>query len=255
MAQFTVTSRHGDCKFESNHPNVKALWTRLNVLISREEIVNDHAIRLRDGYIKFGGWKDYHEAWAAFHVAKHDHPDRFLGGNRVLQGLASIVQHLIGCKLKNPCITLLQEGQTVAIKVCGSRSKFPGSLSIAQSPKYGEGAFYGYINPTGTFEPRPNTPDAVVKILQRVAEDPARVISDIGRQSGLCCYCNHPLTQVQSKIAGAGKTCCQNYGIEWPNASRTRTILLDCPEFLVGASDEDRWVGTPRPLLDAVMES
>jgi hypothetical protein len=265
MAMITVSSRYGDTTFESNHPSQQALFDRLNTLVSRQEIVNDHAVRLVQGWKRYGSWKPYHEGWAAFHVAKHDHPERFQQGNRDPQvtGLYPIVEHLTSSSLKNPCIILTvsqQEigEQTIALKVCGPRSKRAGCISVAESPRFGEGAFYGYIDTDGNFEPRHGTPDLVTETLQRVAEDPPRVISEIGRQSGLCCYCNHPLTQVQSKIAGAGKTCCQNYGIDYPNAARTREILATNSEWLDGATDADRWLpksdNSPRPLLDAVIE-
>jgi hypothetical protein len=246
MPEFTVKSSHGQHTFESNHPNQQALHARLAALVSSKEIESEHASRLVDGYIRFKGWKDYHEAWAAFHVAKHDHPERFQAGNRtrnaLVTGMLAIVQHLVNASqtLKRPVIVLEVEDTTVVLKL-NTGGRRPGTVAVSESTRFREGQFYGYID-QDSFEPRDSvTGTDVVEILQRVAVDPARVISEIGRQSGRCCYCPAKLTQVQSKIAGCGKTCSDNYGVEYPNAARTRSILLECPDYLVGATDADRW--------------
>lgn len=250
MAEFTIKSRLGETTFESNHPNQQALYERLCQLVSKQEIVNDHADRLIAGYRRYRSWKDYHEAWAAFHVAKVDHPERFQQGNRTqvqaVTGMQSIVDHIKGASthLKQPVIVLEVETgtdvQTVVLKY-NTRGKNPGSVGVSQSTRFGEGQFYGYII-GDSFEPRSSCGGTeVVSILQRVASDPPRVISEIGRQSGRCCYCPAKLSQVQSKIAGCGKTCADNYGVDYPNAARTREILDHNADFLVGATDADRW--------------
>jgi len=243
--QMTVSSRYGDTTFESDYTDAPTLYDRLNALISRKEIASTHAVSLCEGYRKYGGWKDYHMGWAAFHVTKHDHPERFQVGNRpqTVTGLGKLHDHLTAATahLKKPCVILTVGAITIVLKVCGSRSKKAGCLSVASSPKFGEGMFFGYIDPNGSFEPRQAATQGVIELLQFVASDPARLISEIGRESGLCCYCNAPLTQAQSKIAGAGKTCAKNYNVPWPNAARTREIVADCPEYLTGATDADRW--------------
>lgn len=247
MAEFTIKSRYGENTFESNHTSQRQLYDRLRVLISRKEIANEHATRLVAGFVKYGSWKDYHEAWAAFHVAKVDHPERFSKQEIAhVTGMQTIVTHLQTATqtLKRPVI-VLEVGdepnvQVVVLKL-NTGGQRPGTVAVSQSSRFREGAFYGYID-ADTFEPRPacNGTD-VVAILQRVAVDPPRVISEIGRQSGRCCYCPAKLTQVQSKIAGCGKTCADNYGIDYPNAARTRQVLAENADYLVGATDADRW--------------
>jgi len=250
MPQFTINSRHGECTFESNHPNQRALYDRLRALISKQEIVGDHPTRLVAGFQRYGSWKPYHESWAAFYVAKVDHPERFQAGNRDactnVPGMQSILLHMQTATqtLKRPVIVLTvgdePNEQTVVLKL-NTGGKRPGTVGVSQSTRFGEGAFYGYIG-GDVFEPRSSVAGtSVVEILQRVAADPARVISEIGRQSGHCCYCNAKLEQVQSKIAGCGKTCADNYGVDYPNAARTREVLSENPDYLVGATDADRW--------------
>ena len=258
MSEYTVKSRFGETTFESNHPSQKALYDRLKDLVSRKEIASPHATLLVTGFQRFGSWKDYHEEWAAFHVAKHDHPNRFQKGNRPrasvpgpngfqpgnrIPGLGSILDHLVNASktLKRPTIQLEVEDQTVVLKLNTSGNR-PGTVAVSQSSRFQQGAFYGYIGLDGVFEPR-NAADGttVVQILQRVAINPSVVISEIGRQSGRCCYCPAKLTQVQSKVAGCGRTCADNYDVDYPNAARTREVLLRNPAYLVGASDADRW--------------
>jgi hypothetical protein len=53
---------------------------------------------------------------------------------------------------------------------------------------------------------------------------------------------------VQSKIAGCGKTCASNYGVDYPNAAQTRERLTENLDFLVGATDADRWSDALPPL-------
>jgi hypothetical protein len=125
--------------------------------------------------------------------------------------------------------------------------KRPGTVAVSESSRFREGDFYGYID-DDTFEPRRSANSDVISILQRVAVDPPRIISEIGRQSGRCCYCPAKLTQVQSKIAGCGKTCASNYGVDYPNAAQTRERLTENLDFLVGATDADRWSDALPPL-------
>ena len=106
---------------------------------------------------------------------------------------------------------------------------------------FGEGRFYGYINEAGELERYGACGNDVIDLLNRIACDPAREISAIGRESGLCCYCSAGLTQVQSKIAGCGKTCADKYGVWYPNAKETREYLPEHPAVLVGATDANKW--------------
>jgi len=243
MAQFTISSRYGTTTFESNHTDQHQLYNRLKTLVSKQEIVNTHATRLVHGFQRFGSWKDYHEAWAAWHVAKHDHPERFSKQEIAhVTGMHTILDHLKSAtgSLKRPVVTLEVEDQTVVLKL-NTSGRRPGTIAVSESTRFGEGAFYGYID-GDSFEPRGTcTSTTVVEILQRVATNPPLVISEIGRQSGKCCYCPAALTQAQSKIAGCGKTFASNYSVDYPNAARTREVLDENPEFLVGATDADRW--------------
>jgi hypothetical protein len=166
-------------------------------------------------------------------------------------GLGLVFAHMVNCRtsrdeggkgLLNPQITLTVGDQDVVLKLTGPKSKNPNKVSVASSHRYGEGVFYGYIDADGNFSSRRGLPVAVISILERIAQNPAQGIAEIGRESGRCCYCRIQLTTVQSKIAGYGKRCQMNYGGWYPTTDETRTFLMDHPEILDGASDADRWV-------------
>lgn len=166
-------------------------------------------------------------------------------------GFEKIHAHLTNCRkskanggkgLLHPVVTLLVGDEQVTLKLAGERSKHYGKLAVSESHRYGEGRFFGWIDEKGVFDvgARPMV-IAVLKILQRVAADPAKVISEIGRESGHCCYCHTPLSQVGSKIAGCGSTCATNYGADYPKAAQIRAYIAKYPEILEGASDAEKW--------------
>jgi hypothetical protein len=163
----------------------------------------------------------------------------------------AIHEHMLNCRqsreqggkgLLNPVIGLQVADQRVVLKLAGKKSRNSGKVSVASSHRYGEGEFYGWIDQDGTFRARHNTPNEVFEILDRVAEDPARAISEIGKESGHCCYCFAELTTVPSKMAGCGSTCAANYGVHYPGRTEVREYVLNNPEILIGATDQDKWV-------------
>ncbi len=175
---------------------------------------------------------------------------------RLMPGFQGIYNHLRACRqrrdeggagLLNPMIAIgngeaeILQGVRFVLKWTGPKSKRPNHVSVAECAGYGRGKFYGYIDENGQFERYNACPDLVVQYLQRITSDPAKEISAIGRESGLCCYCRAGLTQVQSKIAGCGKTCAQKYEVWWPNAAETRQYVAQNPAVLRGATDHERW--------------
>jgi|CXWL01.1.fsa_nt_gi hypothetical protein len=187
--------------------------------------------------------------WVHFFVHEVETPHPVASG--ITTGLKSIVDHLQGCLnsrlaggkgLLNPKVMVSLDGQTVALKLCGPKSKYKGKVSIASSPRFGQGEFYGYIEVNGTYEHRNRTNPKVLALLERIAVDPPRVISELGRESGTCCYCFLQLTTVQSKIAGCGPDCSEHYGTWYPSAAETRDYLTEHPGVLDGATDRARWL-------------
>lgn len=217
------------------------------------QIQSDFAKSVYQGAKRFGKYTPGQLPWLHVFVAKVEGrptqpPVAAIGGFQLIHA------HLADCRksrddggkgLLYPMVGLEVGGQNVVLKLAGPKSKQNGKVSIASDHRYGQGQFYGYIDENGDLEARKPVPQAVLDILDRVAQDPARVISEIGKESGRCCYCFAELTTVQSKIAGCGKTCADNYRTEYPNTAETRQYVLGHQEILEGASDRDKWELAP----------
>jgi hypothetical protein len=174
-----------------------------------------------------------------------------------LSGLESIHAHLTDCRarkedggkgLLHPLVVLhvsdVPDG-VVALKLAGKQSKNQGKVSVASDHRYGHGQFYGWIDADGNLDSRKGVPPTVAALLTRVAQDPVMVISQIGRESGRCCYCFAELSQVGSKIAGCGKTCADKWNAEYPLTAAIREHVIRHPEILEGSSDRDKWEPAP----------
>ena len=163
----------------------------------------------------------------------------------------AVYQHMLDCRLSreqggkgllNQVIGLQVGGQRVVLKLAGERSRNQGKVSVASDHRYGSGQFYGWIDQDGKFKARHGTPYEVFDILARVAENPVKAISEIGKESGTCCYCFSRLTTVASKIAGCGATCAGNYGVHYPGRTEVLDYIRDNPDILIGATDKDKWI-------------
>jgi hypothetical protein len=241
--------------FESPYSDVEAAveFRRLMEANTPTLSNNNFAASLFDGARRRGSYTPNQIPWV--HVLLAQHEGRNTTPNATsgpaLTGLSLIHEHLAGCRerrdnggkgLKNPLIRLTVGDTNVCLKLTGGGSRNPNCVSVSESHRFGEGKFYGFINAQGELNSKYGVPQEVQDILTRVAQDPARVISEIGKESGRCCYCYAELTTVQSKIAGCGGTCARNYGVDYPNAARTREFLRDNPEILEGSSDAERWI-------------
>jgi hypothetical protein len=211
---------------------------------------------------QYGRWFDNQLAWAVYFVWQVENPllDQAKRQGSTVTGLGSIVEHMEQCRarrdaggagLKNPQVRIKLNGVQFTLKLAGPNSRNRGCVSVAESHLFGEGDFYGWIQPNGEFKPRSVCSQGVIDLLQRIAQDPPTQINEIGKEAGMCCYCWSALSQVQSKIAGCGRTCARNYGVDYPNAAETREFVAQHPEVLTGSSDADRWVDSAGPLASA----
>jgi hypothetical protein len=209
---------------------------------------------LATAYNRYRSWTDRQRPWAHKLVLDHQNRNK---PKPTLTGFLNIYQHLQNCRkrrdeggtgLLKPMVAIgngdpqILHGVQFVMKWTGPRSKRPNHIAVSECAGYGQGKFYGYIDEQGQFEQYSACPDLVVQYLRRIAQDPAREISALGRESGLCCYCRSGLTQVQSKIAGCGSTCARKYDVWYPNAAETRDFIQETPQVLTGASDADRWI-------------
>ena len=122
--------------------------------------------------------------------------------------------------------------------------RYEPAVPLAQGIEQVVGSLAGIPASLGDAEVGLTTASDSLEVMQTEIAVMATQISEIGKESGRCCYCFSELTQVQSKIAGAGKTCSANYRAWYPNAAETREFVEQNPEILDGATDADRWANS-----------
>ena len=234
--------------FDSPYTNTAAGMEFRRLIENGDLKGNKFADSLYNGAKRHGSYTERQIPW--LHVIIANHEGRPTGPEVTpTTGLETIQAHLANCRksredggkgLLHPQVRLQVGEQTVVLKLAGAKSKHNGKVSVASDHRFGEGMFYGFIDKNGYFDTR-RPVQAVNEILNRVAVDPARIISEIGKESGHCCYCFAELTTVQSKIAGCGKTCADNYGVNYPRANDVRHFIDRDASVLEGASDREKW--------------
>lgn len=249
-------------EFQSSHSDVE-IAALLRQYLGNGKVKGDFPSDLVTGYNRYGRFTDRQRPWAHFLVWKAEQPV-VKPQNATVGGFLKIVEHMRQCRdnrnaggagLLNPMVRVELNGVRFTLKLAGGKSRHAGKVSVAESSHFGEGRFFGWIGVDGAFERYGACTNEVVALLQRIAADPAKEISEIGKESGHCCYCWAELSQVQSKIAGCGKTCADNYNVPYPNAEQTRAFVVEHPEVLVGATDADRWSPAPQhPLVQAAQD-
>jgi len=250
----TISIDNKGIQFDSPYTHVEVAQT-FRQMVEAGNIEGNFANSLYKGAKRKGSYSTNQIAWVHVLVAQAEgrptKPSTTPAGYIIDCKYHRIHEHLQECRtnrsnggkgLLNPIIRLEVDGQTVVLKLAGSRSKNSGKVSVASDHRYGEGDFYGWIDTDGSFNARQGTPKQVIEILNSLADDPIAAIAAIGKESGRCCYCYAELTTVQSKIAGCGKKCADNYRIPYPTAAQTRQALETNPGLLDGASDSSRWI-------------
>jgi hypothetical protein len=237
-----------DKSFESKYSNTEA-ESRLLLLVDQGKIRNTFPVSVATGIRRYGRATPHQLPYVHLFVyeAEQNQPAQPTGPGTFI----TIVDHLTKCRklpgeggkgLLHPCLQLKSGEQKIVLKLLGKQSKNCGGVSIASERGFGKGDYYGHISKDGYIQASRNMTREICAILERIAVNPATVISQLGRETGHCCYCFAPLTTVQSRIAGCGDTCASNYDVWYPNAAETRGFLSEHPEVLEGATDAERWV-------------
>jgi len=129
--------------------------------------------------------------------------------------LAPIVKLLdkAGTHLKSPAVVLsVKPGVDIKIARASAKSKWAGSIYVT-SPVF-RGPYYGRITGDAFFAGRDINED-VLSVLQAFADDPAGVAGALGRETGKCCFCRKPLSDVRSTAVGYGETCAKHFDLPW----------------------------------------
>ena len=213
---------------------------KLAQYVSDGTVKGDFPRDLCNSYVRYGRFTSGQLPWVHKLVLDAEKPRQ----NPTVGGFMNIVAHMVNAAaagMKHPQVRIETGAVKFTLKLAGSQSRNAGKVSIAESHRFGEGRFFGWIDLQGSFQRYGAATDELVAVLQEIAANPAAAINKFGLQSGHCCYCWQLLSQVQSKIVGCGKTCGQNYGVPYPSAAETRAYIAEHPEVLIGASDADRW--------------
>lgn len=242
----TNTFEYRGMRFESPYSHIDAgrrLWQlREEGTVQGTGFVND----MLDRFQRYRGRTRVSEKqgnllhWIVF-AAEHPDQARALQAEAVkvdtLTGFQPIYDHLLSCVrrredggkgLSRPQVWLEQE-PTLFLR-WQTRGKHPNSIAVAQHKSYGVGLFYGWIK-GDEFITKNRPDDERLEVLRVIARNPAFEILRLGRESGHCLYCGAELKQVQAKIAGAGKTCSENWGVHWPSVPEARAFCEEHPEL------------------------
>jgi hypothetical protein len=251
--QITIDKRGID--FDSPHDNT-TVCVAFKRLVENGQLDSEFAQSLYQGAKRRQSFTFNQLPWVHVLVAQIEgtptKPNAGVNGP-ALTNLHKIHEHLTICRerrdnggkgLKNPTVRLATKDQNLCFKLAGKNSRHFGKVSVAESHIFGEGQFYGWIDADGNMESK-GMPTTAKTLILEFGQDPVQVIGNIGRESGMCCYCNLKLTTVGSKITGYGKKCADNYGASYPAAAEIRDAIRQNPDVLEGASDRDRW--TPQP--------
>jgi len=123
-------------------------------------------------------------------------------------------------RLKFPAVVLNVPGLPDGVRVsrAGQRAKQPGTLNVTAGAKddseYGR-TWYGRVSLDGSYSPSRDAIPAIATALQAFAAAPAKVASEYGRLTGICCFCRKALTDERSTDVGYGKICAGHYGLPW----------------------------------------
>lgn len=105
------------------------------------------------------------------------------------------------------------------LNVAGPGSKYRGSIQMTDGLGYHEGTYYGRISPEGevTFSRSLDRDEQhdLLKVITRLAAEPAKVASEYGSLTGNCSFCRKPLSDERSTKVGYGKTCASHFGLPW----------------------------------------
>jgi hypothetical protein len=120
-------------------------------------------------------------------------------------------------KMKWPKVTITTEGSTIQLSLAGAKAKKPGTITVTDGKPFGQNIWYGLVTAEGSWEKSYKATDEVGEILKKLSDNPAGFATEHGHTHGHCCFCAKKLTHPNSKAAGFGPVCADNWGLksEW----------------------------------------
>jgi hypothetical protein len=113
----------------------------------------------------------------------------------------------LAASLKWPKVRLADD---VVLSIAGQRARFPGSINVLTTTRYGEGGYHGRVNLDGTTTVQR---DDVLDLLRRFAQDPESALATYGRLTGHCAICGRLLENEESVARGIGPVCAGKAGL------------------------------------------
>lgn len=137
------------------------------------------------------------------------------------KNIFALFETAISHRLKYPKIRLqTTDGQTVVLKLAGSRSKYQGQVQLTDDRPFDVNTYFGRIDTNGTFHETSAVTPAVRSLLVRLASNPAETAAEYGKLTGNCCFCDLRLTDARSTAVGYGPICADHFGLPWGNDFR-----------------------------------
>ena len=152
-------------------------------------------------------------------------------------GVSDLLQRA-GSTLRRPRITFEVDGQTVRVSLAPATGHNPDNAYITIGEISGQDyiepthTYYGRITPGGVLVTSGATDlqgvseSSITTFLTDLAADPAGAAREYGARTGRCCFCNLPLTTVESTSHGYGPVCANHYDLPWSRSS-ANAILAD----------------------------
>lgn len=120
---------------------------------------------------------------------------------------------------------VLVGGKPVVLGLAGNRSKTPGAVNITDDRRYPDNIWYGRISKDGVFQAGRVADDDVFAVLKKLAADPTGTVSELGKLTNCCVFCNKRLDDPRSKAAGYGLKCSKNHNQPYPSKAEAEEIL------------------------------
>jgi len=191
------------------------------------------AVSLKDQFRKKGTLSEKQWIWvdkltqkAIMPEQAEDKPTTNIGN---LSGLVALMDTAKANQKSLPKLTLKVGEQKVKLSVASQHSKYNGGIHVTDGGPYGNNVWFGAVYPTGEFKMNPKVEDeqldTVTALLKKLSEDPHKTVSELGKLSGNCVFCNKELSDPKSLKVGYGETCSKTWGLhsQWKAALKEAT--------------------------------
>lgn len=158
--------------------------------------------------------KDVYDA-AKERLAKEPLPDP---APEALDKFEGVVGMLLAASdaLAWPKITIKVADTTLRLSLV-TKGQNLGSVNLTDGKSYEDSTWYGAIHEDGSLFRSQKWVPELDSILDELAEDPVKAVTEHGHKSGSCVFCSKELTDPRSLSAGYGKICAGNYSLPYPS--------------------------------------